>query len=157
MVELDVEARQGDSGGPIFNDRGELAGVLFGAGRGTTLGSFGPRVGSFLATLAPDIGQVRDQANVAIAERPAPNVHAKTSSAAENSRGRWPSSPWTPASGPVRETPPTSAASATSVISQNVPISWSDLTGNGWYEPLKSLLAVIGLAAIALRLVKVVR
>jgi serine protease Do len=57
MVELDVEARQGDSGGPIFNHQGEIAGVLFGAGQGTTLGSFGGRVGSFLATLAPDIGQ----------------------------------------------------------------------------------------------------
>ncbi|MEM8943581.1 MAG: serine protease [Planctomycetota bacterium] len=57
MVELDVEARQGDSGGPIFNEHGELAGVLFGAGQGTTLGSFGGRVGSFLATLAPDIGR----------------------------------------------------------------------------------------------------
>lgn len=56
MVELDVEARQGDSGGPIFNHRGELAGVLFGAGGGTTLGSFGGRVESFLASLAPDIG-----------------------------------------------------------------------------------------------------
>ncbi len=55
-VELDVQARQGDSGGPIFNDRGELAGVLFGAGQGTTLGSFGPRVHEFLATLAPNIG-----------------------------------------------------------------------------------------------------
>lgn len=58
MVELNVEARQGDSGGPIFNDRGELAGVLFGAGGGTTLGSFGGRVQSFLASLAPDIGRV---------------------------------------------------------------------------------------------------
>jgi len=57
MVELDVEARQGDSGGPIFNQQGELAGVLFGAGEGTTLGSFGGRVESFLASLAPDIGQ----------------------------------------------------------------------------------------------------
>ena len=57
MVELDVEARQGDSGGPIFNRHGELAGVLFGAGQGTTLGSFGGRVDSFLASLAPDIGQ----------------------------------------------------------------------------------------------------
>jgi hypothetical protein len=57
MVELDVEARQGDSGGPIFNDRGELAGVLFGAGGGTTLGSFGGQVQSFLASLAPDIGR----------------------------------------------------------------------------------------------------
>ncbi len=56
MVELDVEARQGDSGGPIFDRRGQLAGVLFGAGQGTTLGSFGGRVESFLATLAPDIG-----------------------------------------------------------------------------------------------------
>ncbi len=57
MVELDVEARQGDSGGPIFNHRGEMAGVLFGAGEGTTLGSFGGRVGTFLATLAPGIGE----------------------------------------------------------------------------------------------------
>lgn len=57
MVELNVEARQGDSGGPIFNDRGALAGVLFGASRGTTLGSFGGRVESFLTSLAPDIGQ----------------------------------------------------------------------------------------------------
>jgi len=57
LVELDVEARQGDSGGPIFNDQGNLAGVLFGAGKGTTLGSFEGRVKTFLASLAPDIGQ----------------------------------------------------------------------------------------------------
>ncbi|QDT69481.1 Serine protease [Planctomycetes bacterium MalM25] len=56
LVELNVEARQGDSGGPIFNARGELAGVLFGAAQGTTLGSFEGRVKTFLATLAPDIG-----------------------------------------------------------------------------------------------------
>ncbi len=56
LVELNVEARQGDSGGPIFNARGELAGVLFGAGQGTTLGSFQGRVKNFLASLAPDIG-----------------------------------------------------------------------------------------------------
>ncbi len=57
MVELNVEARQGDSGGPILNSNGELAGVLFGAGNGTTMGSFGGRVGEFLASLAPDIGR----------------------------------------------------------------------------------------------------
>jgi hypothetical protein len=61
LVELDVQARQGDSGGPIFNNRGELAGVLFGAGEGTTLGSFQGRVKTFLASLAPDIGH-RDSA-----------------------------------------------------------------------------------------------
>ncbi len=60
LVELNVEARQGDSGGPIFNSRGELAGVLFGAAQGTTLGSFGPRVQTFLASLAPDIGTERE-------------------------------------------------------------------------------------------------
>ncbi|HEY4310587.1 MAG TPA: serine protease, partial [Pirellulales bacterium] len=38
MVELSVAARQGDSGGPIFNSQGELAGVLWGAGWGTTSG-----------------------------------------------------------------------------------------------------------------------
>lgn len=58
MVELSVEARQGDSGGPIFNDRGELAGVLFGAGHGTTMGSYVGRVRGFLASVAPDL-QVR--------------------------------------------------------------------------------------------------
>ncbi len=50
MVELSAEARQGDSGGPIFNERGELAGVLFGASRGTTSGSYCGRVSEFLAT-----------------------------------------------------------------------------------------------------------
>jgi hypothetical protein len=156
MVELDVEARQGDSGGPIFNQRGELAGVLFGAGQGTTLGSFGPRVSTFLATLAPDIGQVRDQAEVAVAERPAPNVVAKGSGA--DRRHEWPSSPWTPAGRSQQKSSPRSSIGlAASAVSEQAPLSWSDLSGAGWYEPVKSLLAVVGLAAIALRLVKAVR
>lgn len=65
LVELNVEARQGDSGGPIFNGQGELAGVLFGAAQGTTLGSFEGRVKTFLATLAPDIGIARPATLVA--------------------------------------------------------------------------------------------
>lgn len=71
MVELNVEARQGDSGGPIFNSRGELAGVLFGAGQGTTLGSFGGRVENFLASLAPNIGS-GTHGSAAIAHADAP-------------------------------------------------------------------------------------
>ena len=51
MLELSVEARQGDSGGPIFNEQGELSGVLFGAGRGTTSGSYSGRVQQFLDPL----------------------------------------------------------------------------------------------------------
>lgn len=58
MVELSAEARQGDSGGPIFNDQGELAGVLFGAARGTTTGSYGGRVREFLASIVTDPGAV---------------------------------------------------------------------------------------------------
>jgi S1-C subfamily serine protease len=51
IVELAATARQGDSGGPIFNTRGELAGVLFGSVDNTTSGSYGPRVLKFLEPL----------------------------------------------------------------------------------------------------------
>ncbi|HEX5445159.1 MAG TPA: serine protease, partial [Pirellulales bacterium] len=54
MVELAASARQGDSGGPIFNDRGELAGVLFGEGDGLTLGAYCGRVREFLASVVPE-------------------------------------------------------------------------------------------------------
>ena len=53
MVELSAEARQGDSGGPILNSRGEICGVLFGSGPGYTSGSYGGRVRQFLATIVP--------------------------------------------------------------------------------------------------------
>ena len=51
MIELEARARQGDSGGPIFNGRGELAGVLFGEGGGHTSGSYSGRVSRFLTSL----------------------------------------------------------------------------------------------------------
>lgn len=69
MVELSAEARQGDSGGPIFNDRGELAGVLFGAARGTTTGSYSGRVRAFLTSIAPAPGTLPNAA--ALAHQPA--------------------------------------------------------------------------------------
>jgi Trypsin-like peptidase domain len=53
MVELATTARQGDSGGPILNSRGEIAGVLFGEGQGRTAGSYCGRVQWFLADLGP--------------------------------------------------------------------------------------------------------
>ena len=67
MVELDTAARQGDSGGPIFNSRGELAGVLFGAGHGTTSGSYCGRVRGFLESVLPSGDTVAD--NTSIAQR----------------------------------------------------------------------------------------
>ncbi len=51
IVELAAPARQGDSGGPILNTRGELAGVLFGTVDRTTSGSYGGRVLKFLDPL----------------------------------------------------------------------------------------------------------
>ncbi len=52
LVEVDAEARHGDSGGPILNERGEIAGVLFGT-NGTTHGSYGGRVIQFLTSVLP--------------------------------------------------------------------------------------------------------
>jgi hypothetical protein len=177
MVELDVEARQGDSGGPIFNEHGELAGVLFGAGQGTTLGSFAPRVGMFLATLAPDIGQAEDEALLAVADRPAPIVHrASVNSMTETSD--YPSSPWRPPNaGTDRQAAPDATqfqhsipmrdVLAASVAGNGDPqsadasydskLSWADVTRHGWYEPVKSALALVGIVAIGLHLLKAVR
>lgn len=49
LVELRAAARQGDSGGPIFNAGGELAGVLFGTKDGLTVGPCSTRIRIFLA------------------------------------------------------------------------------------------------------------
>jgi hypothetical protein len=49
FVELAARARQGDSGGPILNARGELAGILFGQAQGRTIGACSTRVRAFLA------------------------------------------------------------------------------------------------------------
>lgn len=177
MVELDVEARQGDSGGPIFNQSGELAGVLFGAGQGTTMGSFAPRVRVFLAQVAPDLEQANALAQLAAADRPAPVVNIEPPptltmppvTPAVETQPEYPSSPWSPPiamknSGAAPGITPASnsnnfqsaAANETKNGSPHEPLSLSDLKNAGWYDPAKSALAVIGLAAIALRLVKLI-
>lgn len=58
LIELSTAARQGDSGGPIFNARGELAGVLFGSALGRTSGSHSGRVRQFLARVQPRFEQL---------------------------------------------------------------------------------------------------
>ena len=54
LVELAAPARDGDSGGPILNSRGELAGVLFGSAFGKTTGSHCGRMSAFLGSVAAD-------------------------------------------------------------------------------------------------------
>ena len=51
LVEVLATARQGDSGGPIFNASGALAGLLFGQGDGRTVGSSAARVRMFLRSV----------------------------------------------------------------------------------------------------------
>jgi hypothetical protein len=163
MVELDVEARQGDSGGPILNQRGEIAGVLFGAGQGTTLGSFAPRVSNFLASLAPDIGQVNDQAQVAVADRPAPNVQPLNDEYRNGTVDKYPSAPWSPAQNTASKKR-NSSEDGVQVLSQNAGKAvaesdahdWKSVADDGWYNRTKSGLALIGLLAIGLRFVKFV-
>lgn len=158
MVELDVEARQGDSGGPIFNDRGELAGVLFGAGGGTTLGSFGGRVESFLASLAPDIGQRADAALVQADIVPIGGVPiieparpAATAPATLQPPEAQPAALWTDNSAqPHVDNAGWSAAPT--------PIATTPLgAGGDLLEQTKTVLAAVGVAAILLQVLRVVR
>ncbi len=69
MVELAAGARQGDSGGPIFNSRGELAGVLFGAAGGHTTGSYCGRVREFLDGAQADFHRL-DAGSTMVAQKP---------------------------------------------------------------------------------------
>ena len=75
LVELAAPARQGDSGGPILDADGRLAGVLFGEGEGRTVGSCVSRLRIFLASVGSD-GFV-PAARVAEA---APPAHPQTAS-----------------------------------------------------------------------------
>ena len=56
IMEVSVSARKGDSGGPILNQKGELAGVLFGSDMvRNTAGSFCERVNRFLMETQGDM------------------------------------------------------------------------------------------------------
>jgi hypothetical protein len=128
-------------------------------------------VSCFLASLAPDIGQTNDANQIAVADRPAPNVPPT-----------YPSSPWSPANAAPRNratnaSQPSNAAVqslasapytvgdglATSVASNRpsheatTHLSWQDITNLGWYDPAKSALALVGLIAVTLQLIKKVR
>ena len=72
MIELDAPARDGDSGGPIFNARGELAGVLFGSAFGRTTGSYCGRLRWFLNSVDGDFRRISAQAMLAQQSRASP-------------------------------------------------------------------------------------
>lgn len=172
MVELDVQARQGDSGGPIFNGQGELAGVLFGAGHGTTLGSFSGRVGTFLGSLAPDIGQrplVRQSpqagndpvaAQVAAVDDPPETSEAATPAEPETlARRAADDLPWqNPAPEVEAAWKEASATQPGAPVARAVAPNPSRPIGQAnWFAHLKSILAAIGVVAIVAQLLRVAR
>ena len=178
MVELNVEARQGDSGGPIFNSEGQLAGVLFGAGEGTTLGSFGGRVDHFLATLAPDIGEAADEALVKSPadfsageeiccrdgiclprKKPAPNSVASDSQPPGNGRTQETEQPWPDVQPQLAGMWPLGQSGAGSNRSlQQSPGTWqSHVADQTWFEQLKTVLAAVGLVTVVVQMLRVAR
>ena len=92
ILEVNVQARRGDSGGPIYNSRGEIAGVLFGAGGnlwsgGFTMGSYCGRVREFLAAAYLDFERLPGKpAMVAQAPPASPGRHASRQSTAPATR-----------------------------------------------------------------------
>jgi serine protease Do len=172
MVELAAAARQGDSGGPIFNSRGQLAGVLFGEGQGRTSGSYCVRVHRFLASIAPET--MRDRPTVVATSTSAPaaqNAASPTGSQnrppldqvappafasavaaaqadpfVEPSAALWKPSP-TSVRGPIAE-PSGILQESDSALNDN---AWNDLTGHTPVEQIKSALAAVGVLALLLQ------
>lgn len=150
MVEVAVSARQGDSGGPIFNSRGELAGVLFGQGEGRTSGSYCGRVRWFLSSIVPNL----DRAAL-VAATPLKTVPARPAGIEP-----WPQPPrsqWQSVEPPVEDRPAVVASTRSS--EQPAPemrqIGWTDVAGETLGEQMKTVLAGIGLLAIVLTVLRV--
>ena len=173
-VEVSVAARQGDSGGPIFNARGELAGVLWGSGGGRTEGSYCGRVRQFLASIIP-ASPDRGAATIALAgtapstnmaggaaPRSLPSVETERSAYAASiaRRAALPAGGASNASSPapLRALPAAEIAAASPEENETAAIrslrlfsfDWQDLTGNTRLEQAKTLLAAVGLLALAI-------
>src|SRR4029079_13771789 len=126
-----------------------------------TLGSFGPRVRYFLASAVPDFERSTAQ-SLAAAERPAPNVLLPEKNNVGATLAVYPSSPWSPPSNPSVSKPVSNmkpqrqlAGVGTSAERPRADSAgWHSLSLTGWYDPLKTLLAAVGLTAITLRLLK---
>ncbi len=159
MVEVAVSARQGDSGGPIFNSRGELAGVLFGEGHGRTSGSYCGRVKWFLSSVVPSSPDNSHWLAAGLDRPPQPVVSqplvAETKSQAA-------AAPVTPiGSTSIRAVPLSSGAPAAASSEVNkrpaeprLPepqfLGWQDLAGETIGDQVKTVLALVGVLAIIL-------
>lgn len=167
MLELAAIARQGDSGGPILNERGELAGVLFGSSGGTTTGTYCGRAREFLASAWPAaeippsqgsstngshlLAQVPDPPRAEIGQ-PSPRA-AEPVLQAPPQPDATPDPPELAAIEPIPQpavTPPPIDLSPSPFRLED----WLGLAGKTRAEQGKTLLAGIGLLAVLARLSK---
>lgn len=171
MVELAASARQGDSGGPIFNSQGELAGVLWGEGGGRTSGTYCGRVHHFIADIVPAQDQRRDAPLIVAAplpvgpetfEPPGTNIQSQATRATQQA----PTAPPRPV---VTTVPPPAAPSvAYSTSNPTYPmgsaqnftaneshyVGWTDMAGATRGEQVKTFLAVVGVLAVFLQIMR---
>ena len=161
MVEVAVSARQGDSGGPIFNEQGELAGVLFGEGHGRTSGSYCGRVRWFLTSVIRDSPGVSNIAsnNGAVPLRPVPARPGDPEPTGEQQIVAFAPPSGLAQPGVARHVferapgamPPTVAAVPGGAIEPPVAsLGWQDVAGETLGEQAKSILAIVGVLAILL-------
>lgn len=167
IVELSVQARDGDSGGPIFNHHGQLAGVLFGASRGSTSGSYSGRVQAFLSSVQLSATTIAQQQRSP--DGPAPETIAQAGASAQADSQSYTSLPQSPSHRPVGATREIASSTREDYISfqrtplpfssdttenQTPSIHWQDLLGVSRLEQAKTLLAAIGLLAVLIQVTK---
>jgi hypothetical protein len=145
MVELSAPARQGDSGGPIFNSRGELAGVLFGTAGGQTSGSYCGRVRAFLTSVREDFFRLRPNPAL-LAQQPVASPPVAAGAPPPATAASVPAPVPGVASFPA---PGLSSPSAAIAANTSSPAAPSAASGD-----IKNYLAVIGVGAIVFHLMK---
>jgi serine protease Do len=177
MVEVAARARQGDSGGPIFNSRGELCGVLFGEGHGRTSGSYCGRVHQFLSSMVAHPGQLDSQLARGASHRlsPEPGGAARQPIVSLDQPSPRRSTP--PAAvAAVSIAPPANPPSAASesewrtasrhwaeqgtasvIAPAPEPSNWEQLTGDTPLEQVKTSLAIVGALALVFQVLRLAK
>lgn len=177
MVEVSAAARQGDSGGPIFDSQGQLAGVLFGEGHGLTSGSYCFRVHKFLSSIiapaaSPALPTAPLDSQLAQSTPTTPFNNVPPSAAASPSLAPItyptataatppPMTTFVPPRGDPRPPPDEGWHAGTFAAefgsqpssadrSANEPIRWQDFIGHSPSEQIKSALALVGGLALLL-------
>ncbi|MFO7906468.1 MAG: S1 family peptidase [Planctomycetota bacterium] len=165
MVEVSASARQGDSGGPIFNAAGELAGVLFGSNGGTTSGAYAGRIHEFLSTVWPPPDESKPaQTLVASAPDATPRSALQRLPATTDDRSDEVSSTAPMKSLPQNErrsqlasgnasprsepAPPKPSGEVDTARTAPTALTWQDIAGDSLFQQCKTFLAILGFVSL---------